>query len=459
MIGNRVAQPPTNTAERQINGVPPESPLIPVTGTGTCTQHVSESRPTNGLSRSSPSKPRVAFWERRLLEWLLRLLGNPEVAVELYDGTRLSAANEPCRFLIRIGDRVALWKLLADPMFQFAELYTEGRVRIEGDLTELLCVIFSAMSRQPRRQGYWHRFWHWLTTPVNTLSRSRANAAHHYDLGNDFYRLWLDERLVYTCAYFPHSGMTIEEAQLAKMDHICRKLRLAPGHRVLELGCGWGAMAIYMAQKYGAVVRACNVSHEQVTYARQLAQRLGLAGRVEFLEDDWRNMQGTYDRVVSVGMLEHVGPPRYPLLGKVIQRCLASGGLALIHTIGRNYPAPVNSWIKRRIFPGGYAPSLKQIMTVFEPCNFSVLDVENIRLHYAETLRHWSERFENVVAEVVAKFGERFARMWKFYLSCSQAAFRTGGLQLFQVLFAHGTNHQIPWTRDDIYAKSVSDSK
>ena len=257
----------------------------------------------------------------------------------------------------------------------------------------------------------------------------------------------------YTCAYFPEPGMTLEAAQLAKMDHVCRKLRLRPGERVFEAGCGWGGFALHMAREYGVEVRACNISREQIRYAHRHARAARASATASsFIEDDYRNISGKCDVFVSVGMLEHVGPENYGTLGEVIDRCLAPQGRGLIHTIGRNRPEPMNAWIERRIFPGAQPPSLGQMMAIFEPRDFSVLDVENLRLHYAETLRHWTARYLAAIDEVRAGARRGFARAWQLYLAGSIAAFTTGTMQLFQVLFARGGNNDLPATRRHLYA-------
>jgi cyclopropane-fatty-acyl-phospholipid synthase len=255
--------------------------------------------------------------------------------------------------------------------------------------------------------------------------------------------------MLYTCAYYPSPSDDLDRAQVAKMDLVCRKLGLMAGERVVEAGCGWGALALFMAREYGVTVRAFNVSTEQVRYARERAAREGLAGRVEFVDDDYRNIAGPYDVFVSIGMLEHVGLANYPHLGAVMHRGLPAGsGRGLIHFIGRVHPAPLNPWVAARIFPGAYPPALSEMVRgVLEPWGFSVLDVENLRLHYARTLRQWLERFEQSADRVAAMFDKRFVRAWRLYLASSQAAFTTGSLQLFQVLFARGSDNRIPWTR------------
>ncbi len=262
--------------------------------------------------------------------------------------------------------------------------------------------------------------------------------------------------MVYTCAYFPTPETGLEEAQLAKMDHVARKVQLKPGQKVIEAGCGWGALSLHMAEHFGVNVRAFNISKEQVAYARQQAQERGLTDRVEFIEDDYRNITGTCDAFVSVGMLEHVGLENYRDLGGVIECCLKPEGLGLIHSISRNYPSPMSPWMEREIFPGAYIPALSEMLNVFQPWDMSVLDVENLRLHYAETLAHWLERFEGVVDQVRDRFDDRFVRMWRLYLAASQASFQCGVMQLYQIVFAKGTSNAVPRTREYMYAQGVS---
>ena len=257
--------------------------------------------------------------------------------------------------------------------------------------------------------------------------------------------------MAYTCAYYPSEDATLDEAQTAKMDHVCRKLRLKAGESVVEAGFGWGALALHMARHYGVKVRAFNISREQVNYARERAKAEGLDGRVEYVQDDYRNIAGKYDAFVSVGMLEHVGVDNYRDLGGVAQRSLHPHGRGLIHSIGRNFPAALHPWIERRIFPGAYPPSLSEMAQIFEPWNLSILDIENLRLHYARTLTHWLELYEGHLDRVRGMFDERFVRMWRLYLAGSIAAFTTGTLQLFQVVFAPYDNNDIPLTRAYMY--------
>jgi cyclopropane-fatty-acyl-phospholipid synthase len=387
--------------------------------------------------------------------WLLArvrsLLGDPPVEFAIRGGDRVRSVKAPVAS-VTFASRKSLLAILADPWVRFGDAYSDGTLTIEGDLVELLETIYrsSAMgeksSRVRRAVGLLHR------PRRNTLAGSRDNIHHHYDIGNEFYSLWLGSTMAYTCAYYPTPTATLDEAQTAKMDHVCRKVRLRAGESVVEAGCGWGALALHMARHYGVRVRAFNISHEQIVYARARAAREGLVGKVEYVEDDYRNIAGHYDAFVSVGMLEHVGVKNYPTLGAIARRCLGSNGRGLIHSIGRNHPARMQPWIEKRIFPGAYPPALSEMSQIFEPSNLSVLDVENLRLHYAQTLRHWLALYEAASDKVRAMFDDKFVRMWRLYLAGSVAAFSTGTLQLFQVVFATADNNDVPWTRAHLYS-------
>jgi cyclopropane-fatty-acyl-phospholipid synthase len=401
----------------------------------------------------TPHRERQSF-SARLLGSLLRAIGEPPIEFVLWNGERVVASGAPTVARVRIRDRSTLFALLRDPFVRFGDAYSDGKIDIDGDLIQVLEMISRGNQSRESRPSLVHRIANWVHKPKrNTFTGSRDNIHHHYDIGNEFYAMWLGDTMAYTCAYYPTSDATLEQAQIAKMDHVCRKLRLKSGDTVVEAGCGWGSLAIHMASRYGAKVRAFNISREQLKFARDRAQQLGLADRVEFVEDDYRNISGRYDAFVSVGMLEHVGPEHYTELGGVARNALKSEGLGLIHSIGRNHPAPLQPWIEKRIFPGAYPPSLSQMMGIFEPWNLSVLDVENLRLHYARTLRDWLALYESASERVRKMFDERFVRMWRLYLAGSVAAFTTGTLQLFQVLFAPGENNEVPLTRAHQYTR------
>ena len=370
----------------------------------------------------------------------------------LWDGT-VTGGRETAVGQILIQQPGVLRRLFWNPSLAFGEAYSDGTLQIQGDLRAVLLEINRGLSLAPamnRRRGL-TRF----TTSSHSLAKSKSSVQHHYDLGNDFYRLWLDEQMVYTCAYYPRAEATLGEAQVAKLDYICRKLRLKPGERVAEAGCGWGALALHMARHYGVSVQAYNLSIEQIQHARQWAQREGLSDRVQFVQDDYRHLTGQFDAFVSVGMLEHVGLENFRGMGRLMSRVLTPTGRGLIHSIGRNSARPLDPWTDKYIFPGAHPPSLREMMDLFEDSGFSVLDVENLRLHYARTCADWLDRFDRAADQVAQMFDERFVRMWRLYLASSSATFENGDLQLFQVVFTRANNNTLPTTRTDWYAEPV----
>lgn len=396
---------------------------------------------------------RLVDIEQKIVRRQLALFGNPPVTLVIGNGCPVGPAKGKSVGTVRIRDRKTLLRLFVHPELYFGESYSEGNIEVEGDLAGILDSLFRCRTKVSRT-GFCNA---WRTTffkrpRLNTLSGSKENIHDHYDIGNDFYRLWLDKKMQYTCAYFPDPSAALEEAQLAKMDHVCKKLMLRPGETVVEAGCGWGTLALHMARHYGVKVKAYNISHQQVISARERARLEGLEGRVEFIEDDYRNISGRFDVFVSIGMLEHVGTRYYRELGKIIGRSLKENGRGLIHSIGRNRAEPINPWIERHIFPGAYMPTLREMMEIFEPSGFSILDVENLRLHYAKTLQHWLARFEQAKDRIGTMYDQKFIRSWRLYLAGSIASFTSGNLQLFQVVFAHQNKNDLPWTRAPLYA-------
>jgi len=390
--------------------------------------------------------------DRRVVSWIMKRAGNPRVLIRLWNGDEFYVSDGNPVACLEFCDRRALPQLLLSAAVGFGESYSNGMIEVHGNFLAFANEITRALKEKSAQHYVWQKFQSLITAMrSNTLTRSRHNVHHHYDLGNDFYKLWLDERMVYTCAYYEHPAASLAEAQLAKLEHVSRKLQLRSGQDVIEAGCGWGALAMHMAEHYGVNVKAYNNSHEQVAYARLEAERRGLAKQVEFVEDDYRRVRERCDVFVSVGMLEHVGLRNYRILGELIDRSLKPDGIGLIHTIGRSHPRPTDAWIRKRIFPGGHIPSLGEMMALFEPFRFTVLDVENLRLHYARTCRTWLENFENVSDQVRDMYDDEFVRSWRLYLAGSSAGFESGTLQLYQVLFAPGCNNDVPWTRQYQY--------
>jgi cyclopropane-fatty-acyl-phospholipid synthase len=416
------------------------------------TQHLTSAPSTRGVAPARPAKRgALGPLARSAARALLRTVPDAPIALVLPSGDVIAAPHAQPRTRLVFRDTAALLGVLGPRAdVHFGDAYAAGRIDVEGDLLDLLIPAFERGKRGGplgRVDASWTR----LTRRRNSLRRSRANVHHHYDLGNDFYALWLDRRMVYTCAYFAKPGMDLEEAQLAKMEHVARKLRLRPDERVTEAGCGWGSLAIHLARHHGVRVRAFNISEEQMAWARERVRAEGLEGRVELVLDDYRNAGGPCDAFVSIGMLEHVGPEHYADLARVIDRAIGPSGRGLLHFIGRHRPAPFNAWVERRIFPGAHAPTLREVADVLEPADVAIADVENLRPHYAHTLEHWLGRFEARCDEVRRRFGEEFVRIWRLYLAGSIASFRTGSLQLYQVLFTRASDDRLPWTRADLY--------
>jgi cyclopropane-fatty-acyl-phospholipid synthase len=401
------------------------------------------------VQRATASPRRSTIFDRALAARVQRSIAGSAVRLELWDRSSPYDSSRPSVGDLLVRDRRTLVGLAVNPNLYFGESYMTGRLDVRGGLEPVV----EALTRNAALPTPWRaRLERALAVP-NTLRTSRHNVHHHYDLGNDFYKLWLDRELVYTCAYFARPDMSLDEAQEAKLDLVCRKLQLRPGDSVVEAGCGWGALALHMAKRYGARVRAFNVSREQLAFARERARQEGLSSQVEFIDDDYRNVSGTFDVFVSVGMLEHVGLSRFDAFSEVVRRSLRrDGGRGLLHFIGRDTPCALNAWIKRRIFPGGYTPTLAEVAGgVLGPAGMSVVDVENLRLHYARTLELWAAKFQAAKDSVRETYGEEFTRAWELYLAGSQSAFATGWMQLFQIVFAPRESAPPFLTRDVLF--------
>jgi cyclopropane-fatty-acyl-phospholipid synthase len=404
-------------------------------------------------AQTTRSAQMVTPLDRFIARKMLAVVGDPPIQLKLWDGLEITEPRRQPVARLQYHSRSAMFKTIVNPELYFGDLYASGQISIAGDLVKFMEINY--LNLQDKVEVGWLRrlvLWLQHRRIANTFDKAKSNIHHHYDIGNDFYRLWLDQaEMQYTCAYFPEQTMTLEQAQVAKLHHVCRKLELQADEKVVEAGCGWGGLALFMARHYGVKVTAYNISREQVAYARSKAEREGLSDRVEYILDDYRNIRGEYDAFVSVGMLEHVGKKDFTTLGQVIARCLKTEGRGLLHSIGRNRPEPMNAWIERRVFPGAYPPSLMEMMGIFEPNDLSVIDVENLRLHYSLTLQHWAKRYEQHCEEITAMMDESFARTWRLYLAGSIAAFNVGKLQLYQVVFTRQLNNQVPWSRAHLY--------
>jgi cyclopropane-fatty-acyl-phospholipid synthase len=391
-----------------------------------------------------------------LEHFFANLFRSGSLEIELASGRKFTAGSGPGSKLgLRFKDASVPLLLMLDPEMKLGECYVDGRLEVtQGSLFDVLMLGADNMWRLDRSLGLRlalkaRKVLRWLS-PTNSRMRARQNVAHHYDLDATFYTRFLDSGMQYSCAYFEREGLSLETAQLAKKRHIAAKLLVEPGHRILDIGCGFGGLAIYLARFCGAEVTGVTLSQTQLDVAKAAADDLDLSNVTDFRFCDYREVKQTFDRIVSVGMFEHVGLNHYEEYFQKVVRLLNEDGVALIHTIGRlDGPCPTNPWVAKYIFPGGYLPALSEIMPAIERSGLFVTDIEILRLHYARTLRAWRERFAARRAEVKARRGERFCRMWELYLTGSEVAFLREGLAVFQIQLAKKLD-TVPLTRDYI---------
>ncbi len=362
--------------------------------------------------------------------------------------------NNPIK--IRLFDKSLHYKLLLLPDLYFGEAYTEGTLVIEnGTLSEFLEIAFKNIGR--KETNIYARIinkirgtYRYLTN-YNLVNISKKNVSHHYDISEKLYDLFLDQKRIYSCAYFKNENDSLETAQINKMEHIIKKLNLKPNQKVLDIGCGWGALAIEIAKKTKCEVLGITLSKNQLEHCQKRIKEMNLENQVRFKLKDYRELNEKFDRIVSVGMFEHVGRKFYKSYFKTVNKLLNDEGVALIHTIGSVVsPRDPHPWITKYIFPGGYTPSLSEIAGPIEKSNLVLSDMEVLRMHYSHTLRHWKERFLSKKEKVLNSFDEKFFRMWEFYLASCEMAFKWGDQVVFQLQLSKKLN-SVPTRRDYIY--------
>ena len=394
-----------------------------------------------------------------LLKHLLRrFVEKGRLTVVAHDGTRhvFGSDVDGPDVTIRLTDAKVERELFFNPELKTAEAYMDGRLVFENggqifDLLSLFSINRRGLGAHPSQHAL-RKVWRALRRlhQYNPIGRAARNARDHYDYPEDFYALWLDNSLTYSCAYFTHPDESLEDAQLNKIRHVAAKLRLAPGMTVADLGCGWGTLAIYLAQNCGVRVTAVNVSPEQIAVARRRAEAAGVADKVTFIEQDMRELAGQYDRVVTIGSMEHAGVGHFDEHLNHIRRLLRPGGFALVHAIGRiSPPGTTAPFIRKYIFPGGYVPAMSEVFAATERTGLWVADCEFLRLHYYWTIHNWRKRFMAKREAVVAMMGERFARMWEFYLGSVELGFLHGSNMVFQLLLSTQRD-DVPVIRDFI---------
>ncbi|MBW7967135.1 cyclopropane-fatty-acyl-phospholipid synthase family protein [Bradyrhizobium sp. BR 10261] len=390
--------------------------------------------------------------DRLLRSFLSQFIRRGSLTVTTANGSKFTVGDgtgEPIavRFVTSDAER----KILINPELGLGEAYMNGEFVVErGNIADVLAILLD----QPELLPHWAKPWWHLRYLVrhirqfNARARSRRNVAHHYDLDARLYSLFLDADKQYSCAYFETPDATLDDAQLAKKRHVSAKLLVKPGQRVLDIGSGWGGLGLYLAEIAGADVTGVTLSTEQLQIANTRAAEKGLTHQARFLLQDYRDIAGPFDRIVSVGMFEHVGARFYDTYFQRCAELLSDDGVMLLHSIGRSQgPDSTNPWIAKYIFPGGYIPSLSEVLPAIENAGLLVCDIEILRLHYAETLKAWRERFMARREEAVQLYDERFALMWEFYLAASEMTFRKQGMMNFQVQL---TKRQgvVPMTRD-----------
>jgi cyclopropane-fatty-acyl-phospholipid synthase len=388
-----------------------------------------------------------------LVQWLSRKFTAGSLDIDLPNGKCVTLGEGDPRARIRFDSEAKLNWVLRDPRMRFPEAYVEGHWEPEDD--DLMPVLRFAMRNGGALLSRSGRHWRILRArlgEMNNAIRARRNISHHYDIETPVYRRFLDAEMHYSCAYFAEPDMTLEQAQQAKCALIARKLDLRPGARVLDIGCGWGGNALHLARNHDVHVTGITLSENQLAIARERAAAEGLSDRLDFRLEDYRETEGPFDAIVSIGMFEHVGRPQYPVFFNKVHEMLSEDGVALLHTIGSSHPPDEGSpWIRKYIFPGGYIPAASEVMPPLEESGLVMTDFEVLRLHYAMTLAHWHERFQKHRADIAERMGERFCRMWRFYLQASEATFRWGGLAVFHLQLARD-QARLPLTRDYLHA-------
>ena len=393
---------------------------------------------------------------KKTLQELLRALSRnlPDISFEVryWDGeSERYGAGMPAFSLI-IKTKEAAKSIFSKGTLGFGEAYVDGKIDVEGDFQELIRLGMdprfqnAQLSLRTKAEVLFHHL-----KCLNTMRRSPRNIARAYDLGNDFYKQYLDESMTYSCAYFRDEEDTLEQAQQQKYEHICRKLALKEGESLVDIGCGWGGMLLYAARHYGIEGVGCTLSENQARYAREKAAQEGLERRVTILQEDYRNIEGRFDKFVSIGMFEHVGKGYIPTFMEKTSALLKPLGIGLLHTIGKERDTGDDPWTMKYIFPGAHLPVLDRVVRTMGERGLVPVDIENLRVHYAATLDEWAKRFEANAENIEKMFDERVVRMWRMFLRGSAGAFRWGDARVYQILFTNGINNAFPMTRDYMY--------
>lgn len=373
------------------------------------------------------------------------------VAVKYWDGSEEKYGEGDIKFKVCMNKPISEKDILRDPFLTLGEAYMDGILDFEGNIREILESVYKNRESFLNKADIFSKVYKILP---NTLKRSKTDVQYHYDQGNDFYSLWLDKTMSYSCAYFKHENDSLYQAQLNKVDHILKKLNLKEGQTLLDIGCGWGELILMAAKKYGVKAVGITLSKEQLKKANERIEENSLQGKVEVKLADYRELadkKQKFDRIVSVGMIEHVGRKNLSTYMEDVRDMLNPGGVSLLHCITAQTEGEVNEWIKRYIFPGGYIPSIRELVSLMADNDLHLVDAESLRLHYFKTLKCWAENFEGAIDEVKKMKDTRFIRMWRLYLNACAASFHYGVVDIHQFVFTKGLNNELPMTRKYLY--------
>lgn len=373
------------------------------------------------------------------------------VLVKYWDGSEEKYGEGNTKFKIFINKPIPEKDIIRDPFLTLGEAYMDGVLDFEGNIREVIESVYKNKESFLNNSDAFSKLYKVLP---NTLKKSKTDVQYHYDQGNDFYGLWLDKTMTYSCAYFKHENDSLYQAQLNKVDHILKKLNLKDGQSLLDIGCGWGELILMAAKKYGVKAVGITLSKEQFNKVNERIKENHLDGQVKVELADYReiaNKKEKFDRIVSVGMIEHVGRKNLHFYMEAVKDMLNPGGVSLLHCITAQTEGEVNEWIKRYIFPGGYIPSIRELVSLMADNDLHLVDAESLRLHYFKTLKCWAENFEAAIDEIKKMKDTRFIRMWRLYLNACAASFHYGVIDVHQFLFTKGLNNDLPMTRKYLY--------
>lgn len=388
--------------------------------------------------------------DKMFYKTLFKNLFSDSCDVKYWDGeVQHCGAEGKSKFTILFNEEIPTGDIIRDPFITLGEGYMTKKIDIDGNVQE---VIESLYNNKESFMSNGVKYQKLIKFIPNSIKKSKSDIKYHYDIGNDFYKLWLDKTMTYSCGYFKSENDSLEQAQKNKVEHILKKLSLKKGQTLLDIGCGWGELIITAAKEYGVKAVGVTLSEEQYEADEERIKKEGLEGQVEVMLEDYREIRHrTFDRVVSVGMVEHVGKGRIDEYFEDVNKLLNKGGISLLHCITGVKEGGTNSWVNKYIFPGGYLQSVSGIIDSLAAHSFYLVDVESLRRHYGRTLEHWSRNFENALPEIEKMKDETFIRMWRMYLNACAASFNCGNIDIHQFLFTKGITDDIPWTRDYMY--------